>query len=82
MGEKATINYPRLLKILDHKLKYTSIFKELPQVQKNPKILNQSISTQMKYDVTINTLDYLRKSIICMKLLSDGKKILNSQLYK
>ena len=34
------MQYPRLLEILHHRLNPTYRFKELPQVQKNPKILN------------------------------------------
>ena len=34
------MQYPRLLEILDHRLNPTYRFKELPQVQKNPKIPN------------------------------------------
>jgi hypothetical protein len=35
--KEVTMQYPRLLEILHHRLN-----KELPQVQKNPKLLNQS----------------------------------------
>jgi hypothetical protein len=40
------VQYPKLLQILHPRLNPTYRFKELPQVQKNPKILNPGNQSQ------------------------------------
>ena len=76
------VQYPRLLEILHHRLNPTCRFKELPQVQKNPKILNTGNQSQHRWNKSWqwNILNYLKYCIINIKLFSDIKKIINSQL--